>query len=72
MFRVTSTIVVRPSRNVEREEDERMSPLCFDLYHIDRPVRSLKVRRQDGFYDSLKRRRIEVSTHVWIMYYPGS
>ena len=64
MLQVTSTIVTRPSRNVEREEDERMSPLCFDLYYMDRLVRPSGVREQGDFYDNLKRRRTEVSTHA--------
>ena len=64
MFRVTSVTVTRLSRNVEREGDERMSLLCFDLYHIDRLVRLSGVREQGGFYDNLKRRRIEVSIHT--------
>ena len=64
MFRATSTTVVRLLRNVEREGDERVSSLCFDLYYIDRLVRPLGVRGQDGFYDNLKRKRTEVSTHV--------
>ena len=64
MFRITSITIIRLSRNVERKEDERMSLLFFDLYHIDRFVRPSEVREQDDFYDNLKRRRIEMSTYT--------
>ena len=56
MFRVISITITRFSRNVERKENERMFLLYFDLYHIDRPVRPSGIRKQDGFYDNLKRR----------------
>ena len=64
MFRVISITVVRFLRNIERKEDERVSSLYFDLYYIDRLVRLSRVRRQGDFYNSLKRRRIEMNTYT--------